>query len=158
MKIDEDGSRHPTLTDNGIFGFFDDYRYLSNYHLCRVKIGDITYGSSEAAYMAEKCPARKTEFHSLSPSEAKKLGQKVPLRSDWEYYRVIAMMKVLYAKFDQNKELGCLLKVTGNKYLEETNNWGDKFWGVSVVHRDNYIALDGQNILGRCLMAVREMI
>jgi predicted NAD-dependent protein-ADP-ribosyltransferase YbiA (DUF1768 family) len=53
-------------------------------------------------------------------------------------------------KFSRNYQLGDLLIETGDKYLEETNHWKDKIWGVC----DGV----GKNWLGKILMDVRTQI
>lgn len=156
MWIDENNARHYTKIDGvAIYGFYDEYRYLSNFHVCEVKLDGKLYMSSEAAFMAEKT---FNEYEKLwfvgdvTPSKAKRLGKEVTLRPDWEYYRVAAMMKVLIAKFTQNQDLYDLLVSTDKYYLEETNNWKDEFWGVDFSSKVGY------NMLGKCLMAVRDSI
>lgn len=156
MWIDENGARHPTILEgNGIFGFFDEYRWLSNYHLCKIELDGRIYNSSEAAYMACKTADdsdKQLFVGNITPVQAKKLGNQITLRHDWEHYRLIAMMQVLTAKFTQNQDLYDLLVSTGDVYLEESNNWGDVFWGV------DYNSQSGHNMLGKCLMAVRSVI
>jgi len=51
--------------------------------------------------------------------------------------------------------------VKGLKYIIpeiiEVNNWGDTFWGmVKYVGNDPLGRFDGQNNLGRLLMAIRD--
>ena len=40
---------------DGQIGFFDEYRFLSNFHLCPIELDGVVYGSLEAAYQAAKC-------------------------------------------------------------------------------------------------------
>ena len=42
------------------------------------------------------------------------------------------------------------LIATGDAYIEETNNWGDEFWGVCHGF--------GENMLGKILMEIRKEI
>ena len=81
MYYDEKGGRHPVINKKGIFGFFDEYRFLSNFQVCPVEYKGIVYGSSEAAYMSCKTddPELKELFALASPSEARKAGQMVEL-------------------------------------------------------------------------------
>lgn len=147
------GERVSTVTADAILGFFGEYRFLSNFEVCNVDIGDgIVYRSSEAAFMAQKTHnlEDRKKIAGMSPNEAKKFGQTVTLRDDWEHYRVVAMTKALIAKFSQNPHLAEKLLATRGKYLEETNNWNDKFWGV--------VDGIGLNMLGHCLMLVRDDI
>jgi len=137
------------FTEDGIYGFFNDHRFLSNFHLCPILIQGIVYPSSEHAYMA-----MKTDDHDLklfisqlaTPADARKEGQKIKLRPDWEFYRVAAMQHVLTIKF-RDPVLKQLLIATGDRYLEETNWWKDVFWGVCNGA--------GLNMLGKTLMLVR---
>lgn len=140
----------PTVTDTEILGFFGQYRWLSNFWTCKVTVDDIIYTSSEAAYMAGKtgdCDL-KLQISKLAPAEAKRFARTLYLRPDWEDVKFDHMKRCLQAKFTQNSELGEKLKETGNKYLEETNYWNDKIWGVCRG--------SGQNNLGKLLMEVRQ--
>lgn len=58
------------------------------------------------------------------------------------------MASVVFDKFARNKELRDKLLFTNDKYLEETNDWNDKYWGIC-----NGI---GENNLGKILMGIRE--
>lgn len=153
MFYDSNGGRHSTVNEKGIYGFFGDYRYLSNFHVCNIEFDGFAYTSSEAAYMSCKTDSRiiKLSLTSMTPSQAKKAGQSIKLIPNWESERLISMTRVLFAKFKQNPDLAILLKSTGDKYLEETNDWDDRFWGANQFG-------NGQNMLGRILMLVRENI
>lgn len=83
----------------------------------------------------------------MNPSESRRLGQEVSLRSDWEQIKVRMMYEVVLAKFVQNPNLAERLIATGDAHLEEGNNWGDRIWGtVNGV---------GENHLGKILMRIR---
>lgn len=88
----------------------------------------------------------------VKASEAKKEGQLVPLRPHWEDIKVAMMYTACYAKFSQNSDIREFLLETGTKYLEETNYWADRTWGVCHVNGEPV----GKNLLGKVLMAVRE--
>ncbi len=106
------GKRLPTVTKTAIKGFFGEYRFLSNFHLCDVKVGGIVYPSSEHAYMALKTTDKKVrrQIRDLtSPVDAKKFGRTIELRPNWDSLRLVAMRKVVLAKFWQNKDLGLTL-------------------------------------------------
>ena len=152
--MDASGVVVPEETPNGIYGLFGKYRDLSNFSPHKVTVDGLTFHTSEAAYMAEKTnvPEEKLYLtHIVLGKDAKKYGQTVTLREDWDYNRgevkVQAMLKVLRAKFSQHRDLAALLLSTGDKYLEETNWWGDKFWGKCGG--------EGRNMLGLILMAIR---
>lgn len=154
MKIIiENGStrRESTVTENAILGFFPpDYRWLSNFHMSETIMPDgLTYPSVENAYQAyklEDIESRKS-FTTYTCGKAKKMGQEINLRPDWENIKVDVMRQALEAKF-KNKELMDMLKATAPKYLEETNNWSDQFWGC--------VDGQGKNMLGQLLMEIRD--
>lgn len=119
----------PTVTETDIFGFFEQYRCFSNFHMCPVTIGGLTYPSSEHAYMAMKTSdafeRKKLAFEIPKPSDAKKYGQTVTLREGWsEGLRDVEMERVLYAKFTQNRAEQSLLLTSLPKALHETNGVG----------------------------------
>lgn len=148
-------TRLPTETELGIYGFFADYRFLSNFHYCNngVRILGLIFPTSEHAYMAMKSlhPTVHITISRLpTPMEARNYGKTILLREDWNHFRVLAMTEVLLAKFTQNPDLKEKLLRTGDKYLEETNDWGDTFWGVC---NDK-----GEGMLGKCLMGVRSYL
>ena len=58
------------------------------------------------------------------------------------------MAYLVREKFTTNQKLQKQLLATGDQHLEETNKWGDTFWGVC-----NGV---GSNHLGKILMKVRD--
>lgn len=139
--------------ENNIKGFHGEYRWLSNFYECPVSYKGLEFGSSEAAYQAQKTENRgeREQFTGMSPSEAKKVGKSgIYLRDDWEEIKIWIMRDVLLSKFTQNEDLKKKLLDTGEKYLEETNSWGDTFWGVCDGR--------GKNELGAILMMIRDEI
>lgn len=141
-----------SVTENKIGGFFKKYRFLSNFHEYPVKWQGLVYGSSEAAFQAAKSTDQyiRLEFSTLSPSEAKGRGQKVQLREGWDSIKDSIMYDILIEKFTSCEDLKKDLLDTGDMYLEETNWWGDRYWGVCNGH--------GLNKLGSILMQVRAAI
>jgi predicted NAD-dependent protein-ADP-ribosyltransferase YbiA (DUF1768 family) len=73
----------------------------------------------------------------------------------WDLEKVEVMKRLLLQKFNQslNPELYEKLQETENKYLEETNYWGDTFWGVSKSNNKEDGV--GGNNLGKLLMEIR---
>jgi|GEM_PF-2397191 len=126
------------------------YRFLSNFWDCPVTYNNITYLNAEAAYQAQKCPDRALEFVNLNGYEAKKLGYKVAVVSDWEETKLQIMADIVYQKFLQNPELREKLLATGDAVLVEGNKWRDIYWGIC-----NGV---GENWLGRILMRVRQLL
>lgn len=132
--------------------FKGKYFFLSNFYEAPVIYDRIRYNSSEAAFQAQKCAnyEDRKAFSTMNPSEAKKAGRRVKLRSDWEYVKRNEMFEIVRAKFLQNATLGLKLLETGDEYLEEGNDWGDTTWGT--------VNGEGQNLLGKILMEVRDYI
>lgn len=146
----EKARRETIETVDAIYGFFGKYRFLSNYHLVNIEMPDgLTYPSSENAYQAYKTEdlVERKSFVGCLPSESKKLGNKVKLRPDWDKIKSEIMEAILRKKFSQ-PGLRAMLAATAPKYLEETNDWGDEYWGVC---RDR-----GENHLGLILMKIRD--
>jgi N-glycosidase YbiA len=136
-----------------ISSFTGDYRFLSNFYPSDVELDGIVYPSVEHAYQAAKTLDKEERkvFHKRplpSAAEAKKLGRKSSLRSDWEGVKLQVMEDLLVQKF-AHKELQEQLLATGQSLLVEGNWWGDSFWGV-----DN--KKGGQNHLGKLLMKIRK--
>ena len=138
--------------DKNIKGFFDEYRYLSNFHLCEVLFEGVLYPSSENAYMAAKTTdlESRKQFETIKPREAKELGMKIKLRDNWDQIKFQIMYDILLDKFTRNSDLRQELLDTGDKFLEETNYWGDIIWGVCDGK--------GQNNLGLTLMKIRDIL
>ena len=163
-----EGKTFPTVTDTGIYGFFQEYRFLSNFHLCNILYKDIWYPSSEHCYMAQKTndisqKMRLSCSGGLKVNEAKHYGQSVELIPNWDNIRYDVMLDVVTHKFSQNEDIKQLLLDTGDKYLEETNWWRDKYWGCHIYPkqpRDYSLPADqyGQNNLGKILMIVRDRV
>jgi ribA/ribD-fused uncharacterized protein len=123
---------------------------LSNFYKTTIYYEGEKYASVEHAYQAYKTldhDTRKMIREATSPGAAKKLGQSVTVRPDWESVKVNIMRDLVRRKFE-NPFMTPLLLATGDALLVEGNWWGDTFWGVC-----NGV---GQNWLGCILMDVRE--
>lgn len=133
-----------------INAFRNEYFFLSNFYEAPITYCGITYRNNEAAFQAQKCKSRVEQmcFANLSPAEAKKLGRRIELRKDWEDVKISIMREIVSAKFNQNPDLSKKLIETGDEYLEEGNDWGDRIWGT--------VDGKGANNLGRILMEERE--
>ena len=134
-----------------INGFFEEYRWLSNFWEVPVTVTGIQYGSTEAAYQAAKTVDidERQKFIGLTPGQAKRLGSKIQLRANWNIVKLEIMELVLRAKFMTHKDLQQKLIDTGDCELIEFNTWGDTYWGMTKKH-------GGKNILGKLLMNIRE--
>lgn len=132
--------------------FRGKYYFLSNFYDFPVKYKGIEYLNNEAAFQAQKVldDRQKEYFSHLKPSEAKRKGRRVKLRSDWEEIKDDIMYGIVLAKFTQDAKLMRMLLETGDEYLEEGNTWNDTYWGVCRGR--------GKNKLGKILMRVRNKI
>jgi N-glycosidase YbiA len=136
--------------ENNVKGFFAEYRWLSNYHVCDIYFEGILYPSTENAYQAAKSNDIfiRQQMVELTPNESKKFGQQITIRGDWHKIKYDVMCSVVFEKFYRHLDLRQALIDTGNKHLSEDNHWGDQYWGVCEGK--------GENSLGKILMAVRK--
>ncbi len=132
-----------------IRGFVGEYRWFSNFYPATVTFEGRTYPSAEAAYHASKYPPEKRDaFLALDPDAAKKLSRTWGVDQAWWDARKEGVMRgIIWAKFSQNPDLKAKLLATGDRYLEETNWWGDKEWGAFKG--------EGKNMLGHLMMEAR---
>jgi hypothetical protein len=112
--------------------------------------GMLAYDTVEHAFQAAK--TRDREEHekirgALGPAFAKQQGRQVQLRPDWEEVKYDVMVECLRAKFALPKFREALLR-TGDRQIREDSPT-DFVWG----YRNN-----GQNLLGKALMQVRDEI
>lgn len=133
-------------------GFYAEYRPLSNYHLESFVWSERVWPASENAYQAAKRTNREEwgMFLTATPAKSKALGKTGTLRPDWEQVKENIMLSILWAKFTGCPIARGVLKDTGSAYLEETNWWNDRVWGVCRG--------EGQNRLGLLLMQVRDVL
>lgn len=115
----------------GINSFDGEYRWLSNFSPALIVFDGVVYPTVEHAYQAAKThPSLRDPFRYGTPGQAKRLGQKVTMRADWELVKVAVMRELIEKKFLPRTTLGDKLVATGNEELIEGNTWGDRFWGV----------------------------
>lgn len=152
-------SRHDyicTHNDKEIKGFFNEYRWLSNFYPCSIYIPEENriYPSVENVYQAAKVKDEYREvFLDIAPNKSKNEWKKYPLKykqEEWDLIKLKIMEDLLSVKFTTNEKLAKMLLDTGDKYLEETNYWKDIFWGVC-----NGV---GENHLGKLLMKCRKFL
>lgn len=160
--------------DSTIFGFFEDNRYLSNFHKCTVYYDGLPWPSSEHAYMAAKCKhshfnafdtfptynsdengeggTHYSEICDMKCHEVKKWGMTVDLRDDWEDVKFNIMFEICLDKFNRNSDIKEKLIATGSKELIEANAWKDTYYGFDInLNR-------GENNLGKILMSIRGLL
>ena len=133
-----------------IKGFFGPFRFLSNFHFVDVEYEGLKYRTTEHAYQAAKSSLRAEHLAIQSleqPREARRMGQEIKLRPTWHEEKYEIMLDLNIQKYAQEPLRTWLLQ-TGESYLEETNHWGDVYWGVC-----NGV---GENNLGDILMQIRR--
>lgn len=133
-----------------ISGFKGRYRFLSNFYLTPVWYGGRVYPSSEHAFQAAKFTDKKSKRlieKAETPGEAKRLGNSMLCRGDWDEIRIDVMEEVLRAKFSNPVLKNALVQTAPHKLIEG-NTHGDDFWGVATMK--------GKNHLGKLLMKLRD--
>jgi ribA/ribD-fused uncharacterized protein len=135
-----------------ITSFKGSYSFLSNFYPSPIPYEGMTYNSVEHAYQAAKSLDPEVRKKFLKPGRrggagaAKRMGQRVVLRPNWDHIKLDIMLDLLRIKFATG-ELRRALLSTGDAELVEGNDWGDRFYGVSMG--------EGENHLGKLLMRVR---
>jgi len=138
-----------------ISGFNGANFFLSNFYELPFKYKGVIVPTAEHAFQASKTTdpmQRMAIIAATTPGDAKRLGRKCSIRSNWETYKDAVMLDVVRAKFFSDYGLAKRLIETGDQALVETNHWGDRYWGVDG--RTN----DGLNRLGEILMVVRDEV
>jgi hypothetical protein len=133
-----------------IDNFINEYEWLSNFYNASLEYNGRKYLNSEAAFQSMKSsdPEVQVSFCDLNSYDAKKLGEQIYLREDWDSIKTKVMFGIVKAKFDQNSNLRKKLVDTGDIFLEEGNTWGDRIWGT--------VDGLGENRLGKILMNIRK--
>jgi ribA/ribD-fused uncharacterized protein len=133
--------------------FQKEYRWLSNFALIEIRLGNKTYPSVEHAYMSMKCVDKDWKYFCATESNAgkvKRASKSIKLRPDWnDDFRLRIMNDLLRIKFKQEPYKTKLLE-TGNQNIQEGNMWNDKFFGICLKTGE------GENHLGRLIMNIRD--
>jgi ribA/ribD-fused uncharacterized protein len=130
---------------------------------------DVEYTSTEQYMMAKKCLAHG-DYKGVTdvmecddPREQKAIGRRISNYSDeiWNPKRYQVVVDGNFYKFTQDPRLKELLISTGNKIIVEASPY-DKVWGIGLGTNDNRVLneslWDGQNLLGKAIMDVRELL
>jgi hypothetical protein len=134
----ENGHKYPSasaiMSDSetpAVTSFDGEYRFLSNFWPAQVEFEGITYTSSEHAYQAAKTtnPSERQKIKDLpTPGKAKRAGQKVTMRPDWDAVKLKVMEDILRSKFSDPELRKKLHQITGE--IQEGNTWGDTLGSV----------------------------
>lgn len=102
-------------------------------------------------------------LNTKDPQQIKELGRQVKnFQGDvWDKHKCTIVTKGNYLKFSQNKTLKAFMLQTKNKVLAEASPV-DKIWGIGLAEDSekvkNPLLWKGQNLLGFCLMEVRDLL
>jgi hypothetical protein len=126
---------------------------FSNFARFGVALDGVWWPTAEHFFQAHKfddAAYREKIRRASTAKQAADLGRtrSVPLRPDWDTYRVEVMRRVVTAKFETHAALRELLLSTGNRPLVESAP-GDAFWGAGPDGT-------GENRLGRLLEELRD--
>ena len=148
-------------TSDKIYWFDGDYEWLSNFYpsILREESEEaIIYPTVEHFYQAMKTTdsnIRRRIAAQPTPGRAKRLGNQIKLREDWESIKYDVMADAIRGKFE-HPDLRKKLLDTAGIQLEEGNNWHDNTWGNCYCKKCQFI--EGKNWLGKILMAERDKL
>jgi hypothetical protein len=143
-----------------VFRFEGKWDFLSNFY-----IDPFDGYCAEMDYQSRKAmndDDRDRILTQFDPREAKKIGNKIRCRPDWESIKIGEMEKVIDRKFS-SLVMQKLLLTTLDRVLIEGNWWHDVFWGIctgsgrSKKCRGKHEPF-GDNYLGKLLMARRSVL
>lgn len=133
--------------------FKGQYSWLSNFVDCVVELDGRTFHSVEAAYQSAKSTSeiwkQTCSDYTIPSGKIKRLAKEVDIVPNWNEIRKDVMKKLLIQKFNRD-EFKTLLLQTHDLEIEEGNNWGDTFWGISLKTGQ------GSNNLGKMIMEIRD--
>ena len=138
--------------------FDGKWAFLSNFYWNEIEHEGIIYPTNEHFFQAMKTldnDERRQIANCLTPGQAKRMGRRVALRSDWESVKEDVMLLGLCLKF-ADEQLADWLLETGDEELVEGTTWHDNEWGNCSCSK--CINIEGKNKLGKLLMRVRDMI
>lgn len=148
-------ANHKLDTEQCVFFYEQEFYVLSNFSSFSLQWAGYRFDTSEAAYQWEKFYGvseytQSLILHAPSAHAAFKIAEDHSdfVRVDWKYARISIMHAILRAKADQHEYVRRKLLQTGERELIE-DSWRDNFWGWGPNQ-------DGQNMLGRLWMKVRE--
>ncbi|MDE6679302.1 MAG: NADAR family protein [Ruminococcus sp.] len=142
---------------------------FSQWYDCKFTVDGVKYSTAEQYMMSQKAllfgdfETHKEIMSAKHPKQFKALGRKIRNFNEkvWNEKKTAIVIKGNYAKFSQNPELKKFLLVTNNRVLVEASPY-DKIWGIGMsadsIGINNPLNWKGENLLGFCLMEVRDMI
>ena len=154
-----------------VFGsIHSDSNFLSNYFRLPegLRYKENSYATIEQAYQHGKAVHFKDYdcanriLYSKDPAESKRLGLSVTNfnKEQWEKIKKKHMLDLLSAKFQPCSDLAIKLMATSEKTLAEAGKSKGFAIGVPLSHPDIFKKnkWTGKNLLGECLMSVRDQL
>lgn len=138
----------------GIYGFQGRDRWLSNMWPVEFTINGVKFSSVENAYQASKLGGQKElieQFAKMPALDSKKRIKGLDISTPNFHENKLKYMKMFLQKKFEEPHLREKLLLTGDVYIEETNDWGDTFFGCCPQGV-------GQNYLGKLIMEIRSEI
>jgi ribA/ribD-fused uncharacterized protein len=146
---------HGLDTNAQVFFYEHDFYPLSNFSAFSIVFRGTRYATSEHAYHAMKFVTVNWDlWESIRSAESAHLAfkraetERARRRPDWDAVKVDIMREILRAKASQHEYVRRKLLATGDRELIE-DSWRDDFWGWGPN-------LDGQNMLGKLWMQIRD--
>ncbi|MDE6101673.1 MAG: NADAR family protein [Ruminococcus sp.] len=142
---------------------------FSQWYDCKFIVDGVEYHTAEQYMMSQKAllfgdvEINKEIMSAKHPKQFKTLGRRISGFDEkiWDENKTDIVIKGNYAKFSQNPELKKFLLGTNNRVLVEVSPY-DRIWGIGMSANDSGITnpamWKGENLLGFCLMEVRDMI
>lgn len=142
---------------------------LSQWWDCKFTVDGVEYHTAEQYMMAQKAALFGDEkvcaeiMSAKHPKQFKALGRKVTgfVQESWDANCCDIVIKGNVAKFSQNEELKAFLLNTKERVLVEASPL-DKIWGIGMGEDnekcENPTLWNGTNLLGFCLMEVRDIL
>lgn len=134
-----------------ITSFEGKYSFLSNFYACQTEYHNVKYPTSEHAYQAAKTsnPIQREAIKKAdTPDDAKRMGRRVEIKSNWDEIKDKVMYEIVSNKF-KNKRMQAKLLATENEQLVEGNYWGS-------CTCPKCLQKPKENKLSKILMRVRE--
>lgn len=155
-----------TKSSDEIIAFFTAACPLSNFYRTDLLIDGKSFSSTEQylqwhkAYVAKKPDIMEEIMKTVTPLQAKSLGDKITLSNDiWLPEAESALLHACKVKFTSNQVARDFLLGTNNKLIIEASK--NKVWGVGKTLSDKTILekdWEGENLCGKILMQVRDSL
>lgn len=142
---------------------------FSQWYNCRFTVDGTEYRTAEQYMMSQKALLFGDEkinaeiMKAGHPKEFKALGRRISGFDEkiWNDNKTDIVIRGNYAKFSQNPELKDFLLGTNKRVIVEASPY-DKIWGIGMSADNssvnNPLQWQGENLLGFCLMEVRDML